>query len=295
MSATRSTLTPGHADRLIPPWLSVVGRILLLVFIGIPVVYMIYLALSPNSAVSLGGVGLGHLTLSNFSGMWKTAPLLRGLLNSLLIAGISAVLAVALSVCAAYPLARLKIRGKRPILYGLLGTQTIPGVTLVLPFFIALASLQTLLGAHLVGSYPVVILLYMTFGLPLATWLLFVYLWNIPPELEEAAFVDGCSRFGALWRIVVPMLTPVLVVSVVFAFLVGWNDIVFASVLTNARSETISVVLQQFAGVQETGGTPLYGQLMSAAFVSGLPVVVLYLLFQRYLVSGLGAGSLAGT
>jgi ABC-type glycerol-3-phosphate transport system permease component len=291
--ARRSTI--GRSDQLIPGGVLIAGRALILLLIGIPVLYLLYLALSPDSAVSLGGIGLGKLTFVNFTRMWSTAPVLKGLINSIVIAGVSAVLAVVLGVFAAYPLARLRFRGQRPILYALLSTQTVPGVTLVLPLFIVLASLQTLLGMHLIGDYPVVIITYMTFGLPLATWLLFVYLRNIPPELEEAALVDGASRLVALWRIVVPILTPVMVVSLVFSFLIGWNDIVFASVLTNGTSGTIAVVLQQFAGVQSGGTAPLYGQLMAAALVSGLPVVVLYLVFQRYLVSGLGAGSLSGT
>lgn len=285
----------GHAEQLLPGGVLVAGRVFVLVLIGVPVLYLVYLALSPDSAVALGGLGLGRLTAVNFARMWSTAPVARGLLNSIVIAGVAAVLAVVLGVCAAYPLARLRFRGRHPLLYALLGSQTVPGVTLVLPLFIALAALQTVLGAHLIGTYPVVIVTYMTFGLPLATWLLFVYLWNIPPELEEAAMVDGASRLVALWRIVVPIIMPVMVVSLVFAFLVGWNDIVFASVLTNGTSSTIAVVLQQFAGSQDTGATPLYGQLMAAALVSALPVVVLYLVFQRYLVSGLGAGSLSGT
>jgi ABC-type glycerol-3-phosphate transport system permease component len=284
-----------EADQLLPRGVTGVVKGLLIIMVAVPVLYMALLAFSPNSTVALGGAGLGHLTSVNFVDMWTTAPLLRGLLNSLLMAGVAAVCAVVLGTCAAYPLARLGFRGRRPMLYSLLATQTIPGVTLVLPLFICLAAIQAALSLQLIGSDPVVIICYMTFGLPLATWLLFVYISNIPPELEEAALMDGCTRFGALRRVVVPMVTPVIVVSLVFSFLVGWNDIVFASVLTNGQSETIAVVMQSFSGAQATSSEPLYGQLMAAAFVAALPVVVLYLVFQRYLVSGLGAGGVSGT
>lgn len=283
------------ADQLLPSGLTIAVRVLTIVFIAVPVLYMILLALSPNTLVASGGASPTHLTTSNFVGLWSTAPVLRGLINSIAIAGIAAIIAVALGTCAAYPLSRVRFRGNHGILVGLLGIQTIPGVTLVLPLFIVLASLQTLLGVHLLGQYPVVILTYMTFGLPLSTWLLFLYFRSIPRDLEQAALVDGCSRFGALWRILVPLARPVIVVSMVFAFLVGWNDIVFASVFTNASSATVAVVLQQFAGSQATSSAPLYGQLMAAALISGIPVVALYLAFQRYLISGLSAGSLAGT
>jgi len=122
----------------------------------------------------------------------------------------------------------------------------------------------------------------------------FVYLRGLPRDLEEAAMVDGCTRFGALRWVVAPLMAPAMVVSLVFAFLVGWNDVLFASALQN---QTIAVTLEQFglAQSESIGAQPLYGDLMAAALVSAVPVVVLYLAFQRYLVHGLAAGALSGT
>jgi multiple sugar transport system permease protein len=133
----------------------------------------------------------------------------------------------------------------------------------------------------------------MTFGLPLATVVCFVYLQGVPRDLEEAAMVDGCTRLGALRWVVAPLLAPAMVVSLVFAFLVGWNDVLFASALQN---QTIAVTLEQFglAQAEGFGAQPLYGDLMAAALVSAVPVVVLYLAFQRYLVHGLAAGAVSG-
>jgi len=287
-----------HAtDRLLPPIVSRAGTAALLVFIAVPVLYLIELALSPNTTVALGGTGLSRLTLSNFAGLWSAAPILHGLVNSVVIAGVSAVLAVLLGVCAAYPLARLRFLARKPLLYSLLGSQTIPGLALLLPLYIMLAGVQGLLGLHLIDSYPAIIVVYMTFGLPLATVVCFVYLRGMPTDLEDAALVDGCTRLGALRRVLVPLLAPAMVVSLVFAFLVGWNDVLFASALTDSGTQTVAITLQQFglAQTETFGAQPLYGDLMAAALVSAIPVVVLYLAFQRYLVHGLAAGALSGT
>jgi multiple sugar transport system permease protein len=282
-----------RADRLLPPLVSRAAVTVLLVFIAVPILYLVDLALSPNDTVALGGTGLTRLTLANFTSMWSAAPIARGLVNSVIIAGISAALAVILGVAAAYPLARLRFRGRKPLLYALLGSQSVPGLALLLPLYIMLAGLQGILGVHLIGSFPAIIAVYMTFGLPLATVVCFVYLQGVPRDLEEAAMVDGCTRLGALRWVVAPLLAPAMVVSLVFAFLVGWNDVLFASALQN---QTIAVTLEQFglAQAEGFGAQPLYGDLMAAALVSAVPVVVLYLAFQRYLVHGLAAGAVSG-
>lgn len=282
------------AQRLLPPAFSRAGTVVLLVFIAVPVLYLVALALSPNATVALGGTDFRHYTGANFASLWSAAPVLRGMVNSVIIAGTSAALAVILGVCAAYPLARLSFRARKPLLYSLLGSQSIPQLALLLPLYIILAGIQGILGVHLIGSYPAIIAVYMTFGLPLATVVCFTYLRGMPADLEEAALVDGCTRFGALRRVVAPLAAPAMVVSLVLAFLVGWNDVLFASALQN---QTIAVTLEQFGLAQSEGfgAQPLYGDLMAAALVSAIPVVVLYLAFQRHLVHGLATGALSGT
>jgi multiple sugar transport system permease protein len=276
------------AERLLPPALSRAGTVVLLVFIAVPVLYLLALALSPNTTVALGGTDVAHFTGANFASMWSAAPVLHGIITSVIIAGSSAVLAVILGVLAAYPLARLSFRLRKPLLYSLLGSQSVPQLALLLPLYIMLAGIQGIV------SDPALIAVYMTFGLPLATVVCYTYLRGMPADLEEAALVDGATRFGALRLVVAPLMAPAMVVSLVFAFLVGWNDVLFASAMQN---QTIAVVLEQFGLAQSEGfgAQPLYGDLMAAALVSALPVVVLYLSFQRYLVHGLAAGALSGT
>lgn len=279
-------------DRILPAWVTRTVVAVMTVVVLVPVVYMLLLSVTPNSQVALGSVSLSGI--GNYVTMWSAAPLAAGLVHTLIIAGVAAAISVALGLLAAYPLTRMRFFGRRAFLYSLLGSQTVPSATLLLPLFATFSFIQTVIGVHVTGSYPPIIFTYMTFGLPLSTWLLVAYLRTIPKELEEAGWVDGCSRVRALVRIVLPIGLPALVVSFVFAFLVGWNDLLFASVLTNTSTQTLAVVMQGFDNTQVNANVPLYGDLMAAAVVSAVPVVVLYLIFQRYLIRGLSAGSMTG-
>jgi ABC-type glycerol-3-phosphate transport system permease component len=290
--ARRRRWKADDTDRILPAWVTRTVLAVLTLAVLVPVVYMLLLSVTPNAQVALGSVSLSGIR--NYVHMWSAAPLASGLAHTLIIAGVAAAISVALGLLAAYPLTRMRFFGRRAFLYSLLGSQTVPSTTLVLPLFATFSFFQTAIGVHVIGSYPPIIFTYMTFGLPLSTWLLVAYLRTIPKELEEAGLVDGCSRAKALWRIVLPIGLPAMVVAFVFAFLVGWNDLLFASVLTNSSTQTLAVVMQGFNSTEVNATVPLYGDLMAAAVVSALPVVVLYLIFQRYLIRGLSAGSMTG-
>ncbi|VXC14694.1 Binding-protein-dependent transport systems inner membrane component [Arthrobacter sp. 9AX] len=285
---------PQDVDRMLPAWISRLVVIACLGAVLIPVGYMLLLSVTPDSKVALGEVGFTNLAFGNYVTMWAEAPLASGLLNTILIAGTSSLLSVLLGSLAAYPLARWKFRGQKTFLYSLIGTQTVPGTTILLPLFVIFSWIQTVVGIQFIGSYHAIILTYMTFGLPLSTWLMVNYMRTIPRELEEAAFVDGCTRVSALFRVILPLAAPAMVVAFVFAFLVGWNDVLFASVLTRSETHTLAVAVEQFANNAAGTGIPLYGQLMAAGVVSSVPVVLLYLLLQRRMVQGLSAGSMTG-
>ena len=281
-------------DRLLPKWASRLVVLVLLVIVIVPVGYMILLSLTPNQTVALGKISFLSPDFRNYVAMWSDAPLASGLMHTIIIAGVSGLLSVALGLLAAYPLTRFVFRGRKLFMYVLLGTQTVPGTTLILPLFAVLSFIQTQLSTQFIGTYWPIIITYMTFGLPLCTWLIMSYLQTIPRNLEEAGLVDGCSRLGALRRVVLPIAVPAMVVAFVFSFLVGWNDVLFASVFTNTSTQTLAVVVERFANTQSGVGLPLYGEFMAAAVVSSLPVVILYLVFQRFLADGLAAGSMTG-
>jgi ABC-type glycerol-3-phosphate transport system permease component len=284
-----------NAQELLPPRIRIAATVLLTVMILVPIVYMLLLSVTPDVQVGTGDLLPTHWAFSNYARMWSSVSLAQGIVNSLIISGCASIIAVILAVGAAYVLTRFTFLGRRPYLYVLIGVQAVPGVMLLLPLFVVFAWIQSaILHFQLIGTYSVVIVTYLTFALPFATWIMVSYLGSIPVELEEAALVDGATRLRALWHVVIPLALPGMVVALVFSFLTGWNDVLFASVLTNPTTRTLAYQLQVFSSAQEGGALPLYGQLMGAAAVSALPVVVLYMIFQRYLVSGLTAGGVKG-
>jgi multiple sugar transport system permease protein len=134
------------------------------------------------------------------------------------------------------------------------------------------------------------ILVYTAFFTPVAIWFMRYFFMAIPPELEEAAMVDGCTRFGALWRVVLPNAAPGLVATFVYAFLLAWDELLFATALTQNRAETIPVGIHNFIG----NYTEEYAQLMAAGVVSTIPVMLAFFATQRWLVQGLTAGAVKG-
>lgn len=279
------------ADELLPRWLSRAIRGALLVFIAIPVIYLIVLSLSPEISVDAGDLVPAHPTLGNYSSAWESVGLLRGFLNSVVTCGVAALVCVLVATAAAFPLARYRFFGSGPLFYGTLGLQLVPGPMILLPLFIVYSMLQVVVGLNAVGSYWGLMLTYIAFSLPLCMWLMVGYVRTIPRELDEAAAVDGASGARTFWSVVVPLSIPGMVVAFVLALLAGWNDVLFASVLTNQATRTVAVDLQLFTLAQGEELVPQYANLMAAAVMVAVPVVVVYLVLQRYLVGGLASGA----
>lgn len=278
------------ADDLLPRYVKVPLIVLFAVVIIAPLLYLVMLSLTPDNEIGAGQIVPSHWDFSHYVFMWSAVPLARGLLNSLLIGGSASLISVFIGLGAAYVLARFTFRGRRSYLMSLVGLQTIPGVMILLPLYVVFAWVQTKLNVTIVGTYPAIILTYLTFALPFGTWLEFSYLASIPVDFEEAALVDGASRLGALRRVVLPLMLPGMAVALIFDFLGAWNDVLFASALTNTNTQTLAVAVEAFSYAQAGAALPHYGELMAAAVLSAVPVVVVYMLLQRYLVSGLTAG-----
>jgi ABC-type glycerol-3-phosphate transport system permease component len=283
-----------NAQEILPPPVRIAVTAVLALLVLIPIAYTLLLSVTPDTQIGTGGLIPSQWAFGNYIQMWTTVSLAQGLTNSLIISGFASVIAVILAVGAAYIITRFKFRGRLPYLYSLIGLQTVPSVMLLLPLFVLYASIQAAIHLQIVGTYPAVVITYLTFALPFATWLMVSYLGSIPIDLEEAALCDGATRLQTLRLIIVPLALPGMVVALVFAFLTGWNDVLFASVLTSPETRTLAVQLQAFSSSQEGGALPLYGQLMGAAVVSAIPVVILYMVFQRYLIGGLTAGGVKG-
>ena len=262
----------------------------LLVFALAPVLYMLLASVNDDLAVAQGDFWPSAFHPRNYVDIWDTVALGDGLLNSVLVAGTTAIVSALVSVATAYVLVRHSFLGRGLILRALLALQSIPGTLMLLPVFVLFANLSRVLGIDTIGTRWALFVTYLTFALPFSTWVMVTYLRGLPAELDEAARLDGASSWRILRSVVIPLSWPGLVVSGIFAFLLGWNDVLFASVITDADTRTAAVALQVFGATQEGGAIPLYGQLMASALVCALPVVVLYLVFQRFLVGGLTAG-----
>jgi ABC-type glycerol-3-phosphate transport system permease component len=279
-----------EVTRLLPRPLLVVILVVVTVFVLLPVVYILLASVNSDIGVANGDFLPSQFTLDNYAKIWTTVALGRGLANSVLVAGSVAIVCAFVAVATAYVLVRFEFRGRLAFLRGLLALQSIPGTLLLLPVFVLFSSLATATGVQIIGTRWGLFVTYLTFALPFSCWVMVTYLRGLPRELEEAARIDGASSWRILTRIVVPLSWPGIVVSGIFAFLLGWNDVLFASIMTTPDSRTAAVALQVFGAAQEGGALPVYGQMMAAALVCAVPVVVLYLVFQRYLVGGLTAG-----
>ncbi|NYI03583.1 carbohydrate ABC transporter permease [Allostreptomyces psammosilenae] len=228
-----------------------------------------------------------ELTVQPYIDIWSTVPLGRYFLNSLIVAGAATVCSVVIAVFAAYAVSRYRFRGRRVFTITVLSTQMFPGILFLLPLFLIFVNIGNTTGVALYGSRGGLILTYLTFSLPFAIWMLIGYFDSTPKELDEAAMVDGCGPLGALFRVVVPAAVPGIVAVAIYAFMTAWGEVLFASVMTNEATRTLAVGLQGYS----TQTNVYWNQVMAASLVVSVPVVIGFLLLQRYLVTGLTAGA----
>lgn len=208
----------------------------------------------------------------------------RAILNSALVASTTTLLCLGLGSLAGYAFARLRFPGRGFLLILPLALQMLPPIALVIPLY----SLVQALG--LIDTLAGLILVYPSFLLVYVVWVMTGYFQNIPEELEDAARVDGCSRLGAFFRIVVPLSTPAFFSTGLLTFLLAWDEFLYALVLTSARAKTLPVAVGEFStqfGID-------YGMMMAGGLLASIPPVIIALLFQPLLVRGLTTGSIKG-
>lgn len=221
-----------------------------------------------------------RLLLSPFNDVGR--DFLRYLLNSLWVSTATTVLGVLVAVPAAYAFSRFRFPGRNALFFTVLVRNMFPLVVFLIPLFILMKNL------HLVNTHWSLIITYLTFGLPLSIWLLKGFYDNIPPQLEQAARIDGASRFQAFWLIVMPLSSPGIIATAIYAFIQAWNEYVYATTfLTDDRLLTLPVGLQRFFAEYSTN----WPGLMAASFIMSVPVVVMFLLLQKYFVRALTEGA----
>jgi multiple sugar transport system permease protein len=255
-----------------------------------PVLWLVVSSLQTSGRLATGDFDLLQPTFGAFGEMWRNIDFERYLANSILICAGAAALATALASSAGYALARFRFRGDRAFGVTVIGTQLVPGSLFLLPVFLGFVWLGQNTPIELLDTHLGMILVYTAFFTPLAIWFMRAFFQAIPRELEEAALVDGCTRFGAFVRVVIPNAAPGLVATFVYAFLFAWDELLFATALTEHDAETIPIGIRNFIGNYNEE----YDQLMAAGVVSTLPVLIAFFATQRWLVKGLTAGAVKG-
>jgi ABC-type glycerol-3-phosphate transport system permease component len=202
-------------------------------------------------------------------------------MNSVVVAISTTAISVSLATLSGYAFSRFRLPGGRTLLYGILATQMFPSILLVIPLFVIMRNL------HLIDTLKSLVLTYVSFVLPFSVWMLRNFFRTIPRSLDEAAMVDGSTRLGALWRVILPMSLPGIAATAVFSMIVAWDEFLYANTFINSASHrTVSIGLQSLIGEYSTN----WGQLTAGAVITTVPIVVFFMLIQRNLTQVLGGG-----
>jgi multiple sugar transport system permease protein len=263
---------------------------LVLVVMMAPVLWLVASSLQTSGQLASGEYDLLHPTFQAFGDMWRNIDFERYLANSLVICTGAALAATAFASSAGYALARFRFRGDRAYGLTVIGTQLVPGSLFLLPVFLGFVWLGQNTPIELLDTHLGMILVYTAFFTPLAIYFMRAFFQAIPRELEDAAMVDGCTRFGAFVRVVIPNAAPGLLATFVYAFLFAWDELLFATALTEHDAETIPIGIRNFIGNYNEE----YDQLMAAGVISTIPVLIAFFATQRWLVKGLTAGAVKG-
>jgi multiple sugar transport system permease protein len=277
------------SPRLVNHGLNVLTWLVLAVMLA-PIGWLVVSAMQTDGQLSTGAYDLLHPTFTAFSRMWQSVDFERYLVNSLIICTASALAATAFASCAGYALARFRFRGSAALSLGVVGTQLIPGSLFLLPVFMGFIWLKQHTPIALFDTHLGMILVYTAFFTPVAIYFMRYFFAAIPRDLEEAAMVDGCTRFSAFVKIVLPAAAPGLVATFVYAFLFAWDELLFVASLTQSNAETIPIGIRNFIGNYQERTA----QLMAAGVVSTLPVLIAFFATQRWLVKGITAGAVKG-
>jgi multiple sugar transport system permease protein len=274
-----------HNQREISGWTAAIIAVVVLSLI--PVLWIISLSFKDPGTIGDGNFFPSKWTWANYSGIFKQSIFTDALRNSIGIAAIATVIAVVLASFAAYAIARLRFPGKRVILGASLAIAMFPPISIVGPLY----NLWREIGLY--DTWPGLILPYMTFALPLSIYTLSAFFREIPWELEQAAQVDGATPFQAFIKVIAPLAAPGLFTTAIIVFIFCWNDFVFAISLTSTpAAQTVPAAIASFPGASQF--TEPIGSIAAAAVVVTIPMVLLVLLFQRRIVSGLTAGAVKG-
>ncbi|MBN9344872.1 MAG: carbohydrate ABC transporter permease [Devosia sp.] len=275
------------ASRRLVNLVSGIVLFVLMVWTVAPLYWMVATSLKSNTEIYGAAATLWPkaLTFDNYTTLFAETNFPIYFRNSVIVALATVVLSLVISALGAYALTRLRFRGRRVLAQGLVYTYLMPSSLLFIPLLIIVRNVG------LQNTMEGLVLSYLGFTVPFCTWLLMGYFISIPVELEESAMIDGCSRLGVLWRIVLPLTLPALAIVAFFSFTLSWNEFIYASVLvTDANVRTIPTGIPDFV----VADVFFWGPMMASTLISTLPPLIVYFVFQRFLISGLTLGAVKG-
>lgn len=260
-----------------------------LVSILLPLYYIFLTAFAPSGKLFSKPLNYfpDELGFGRFGDVFGALPIGRYLFNTLVLSTSSTLVSLLICFLAAYSIARLRFSGANLVLMGLLISSMLPGAASVIPLF------EMFQDFHLMNTFQGLLLLYASALLPFTTWVLVSFIKQIPPEIEEAARVDGASYLGVMWQIVLPMIVPGLATLFLINFIVNWNE--FFTPLIFARGENSKVIAMAISEAQGIGSATQYyqnwGNMSAVAILATIPVFVITLLFQRQITEGIMSGA----
>ncbi len=291
MAAAVAYRRPGAAKRRVKQALGWIGFYILLVIILFYTVFPFYWAIVSSLR---SGAGLFSTDLfptepawGNYVAVFREQPFGRNILNSLFVAFSTVILSLGLAVAASYALGRIQFRGRTLLLLTILGVSMFPQIAVLSGMF----ELVTWLGIY--NNLLALTLSYMIFTLPFTVWVLTTFMRDLPKEIEEAAIVDGAKPFTIVTKVFLPLMGPALATTGLLAFIAAWNEFLFAltfTLSTEMRTVPVAIALISGASAHELP----WGNIMAASVIVTVPLIVLVLIFQRRIVSGLTAGAVKG-
>lgn len=275
------------------------GVFLVLVIVLVPYLWMVSGSFKTSLEIQAADVTRPDLeprwiprtfTLENYAKINKTVPMLDYFRNSIIISLGTMFFSIIISITAAYALSRYNFKGKTAVTLGVASTQLFPGIAFLIPYFILFTLINRYFGIQLRNTYPGMILTYTTFAIPFSILMLRNFLDTVPREIDEQAQIDGCSPLGALFRVIIPLSAPGIVAVGIYSFIMAWNEVLFASILTGKATKTVAVGILEYITQQQSR----WSQMMAACIIISIPVLLLFTFMQRYIVEGIVSGATKG-
>jgi trehalose/maltose transport system permease protein len=261
--------------------------VVILIFNLFPFLYALLSSFRPSNDLFSTDLLPKALGLQHYQAVFKDARFVGSLINSVIVAGSTVLISLALGSLCAYALGRLPFRFKAPVLYLVLTMTMFPQISVLSGLFVMLKALG------LFNTRQGLVVTYLIFTMPFTIWVMTQYFRSLPKELEEAAYVDGASPLTVFWQILLPLTMPGLVSTGLLAFIAAWNEFLFALTFTVTDTmKTVPVVISQFSGT--SAFEQPWGSIMAASMVVTIPLVILVMIFQYRIVAGLTAGAVKG-